>query len=169
VTRRLLLVPLTAVLIAGGCSTYSGGDVVARVADTELSRSELDDIIGTLRPDAPEGDAQVARDAIGFWLLIEAVRVRFEADGIEMTDADRDLATSQLSAPNALPGFTELDNEARDLFVGWQSVLNLLTQLPPEYRDEATADADTYVNPRFGTLQVPGGVIPLALPTQQAT
>jgi hypothetical protein len=169
VTRRFLLIPLTAALIAGGCSTFSGSDDVARISDAELSRSELDDIVAILRPDAPEGDAQTARDTIGFWLLIEAVRVRFEADGIEVTDADRDLATNQLSDPDALPGFTELDDEMRDLFVDWQSVLNILSQLPPEYRDEALAEADAHVNPRFGTLQVPGSVIPLALPTQQAT
>lgn len=76
VNRRLLtiLLPLAAATLAAGCTTFSDADAVARVDDTELSASELDELLDAQQiPDEARGDLELVRPVISQWIEQTAV------------------------------------------------------------------------------------------------
>jgi hypothetical protein len=167
--RRLLLAPLAVAALATGCSTFDT-DVVARVADSELTSDGLDDLTGALATDSPEGDAGVARQVIGFWARIEAVKWAFERDGIEVTDDDRAAAAESLSDPAAFPDFDVLGADVQAELADWQATLDVLGD-DLEYGQQAVAEADTWVSGRYGQVSPDGSgeIVALALPTAAPT
>jgi len=167
--RRLLLAPMAVAALATGCSTFDT-DVVARVADAELTSTRLDDLTGALATDAPEGDAGVARQVIGFWARIEAVKWAFERDGIDVTDDDRDAAADSLNDPAAFPDFESLDDDVQAELAEWQATLDVLGD-DLEYGQRAIAETDVWVSGRYGQFSPDGSgeILALALPTADPT
>ncbi len=171
VTRRILVLvlPLLAATFVAGCSTISDTDVAASVGDAELTTDELEPLVPAVNPGADVTSAEAVRNTISIWLLVETMRARFADDGIEVGDDVRDGATALLSDPSSgLQGWAELDDRTRDELVEWQAVLQVLGQQPPEYRQQAVADADVQVAPRFGWFDPEIGVLPLGLSNDAA-
>jgi hypothetical protein len=119
--RLMLLLPLAATLIAG-CTSFSDNDAVARFEDVELSSGELTDLMAALSPQNVQSDptnADAARETITTWVQIEAVKHRLDADGVLVSDAERDDATTQLAS--FITDFTELSDGLRDFLVDAQA------------------------------------------------
>ncbi len=163
------MLPLLAATLAAGCSTISDTNVAASVGDAELTTDELDALVPAVNPGIDATNADAVRNAISIWLLVETMRARFADDGIEVGEDVRDGATALLSDPSSgLQGWAELDDRTRDELVEWQAVLTVLGEQPPEYRQQAVADADVRIAPRFGWFDPEVGVLPLGLSNDAA-
>jgi hypothetical protein len=162
----LLVLPVAMVPLVAGCSTFTDTDVAASVGDADLTTDELEVLVPAVNPTAPPTSADAVRNTISIWLLVQAISDRFDQDGIEITDDVRGGATERLGDPaSGLAGWAELDEATRAELVEWQSVLEVLAQQPPEYREQAIAEADVEVSPRYGWFDPGTGVVPLGLPT----
>ncbi len=129
--RLTLLLPLAAVLVAG-CASFSDNDAVARFDEVELGADELVDLMSAIRPPNVEGDptdANAARDVISTWVRIEAVKQKLDDDGVAVTDAQLDEATTQMSS--LVPDFTELPDRTRDYLVGAQAAFLAFANVEP--------------------------------------
>jgi hypothetical protein len=158
------VLPFLAATLAAGCSTISDPNVAASVGDAELTTDELEPLVTAVNPGVDVTSADAVRNAISIWLLVETMRASFADDGIEVGDDVRDGAAALLSDPSSgLQGWAELDDRTRDELVEWQAVLQVLGEQPPEYRQQAVADADIEVAPRFGWFDPEVGVLPLGL------
>ena len=119
--RLMLLLPLAAVLIAS-CTSFSDNDAVARFEEIELSTGELTDLMAALSPPNVQSDptnADAVREMITTWVQIEAVKHRLDDDGVIVSDAERDDATTQLAS--FIADFTELSDGLRDFLVDAQA------------------------------------------------
>lgn len=174
VHRRQLtiLLPALAILAASalgaGCSTVEN-DASARVNDTELSPDELTDLVEVIgQPDPNTGvidptNGDTIRSTIQTWVLVEVAGAQLEADGTQLTDDELGAAETLLS--DGLPGFADLSESTRDTLVRARATIEALNGLTdgPAFVQLATANADIYIDPRFGQFDPDSGVLPLAV------
>jgi hypothetical protein len=160
-----ILLPVVVILAASslgaGCSTVDN-DVSARVNDTELSPAGLTELVDVLA----QGDvtnAEAIRNTLDIWVLIEIAGAQFEADGVELTDEELDAARSLLTGQ--LTGFDALGDSTQETLVDAQATLTVLDTLEDgqSFVELATANADIYIDPRFGQFHPVDGVIPLGV------
>jgi hypothetical protein len=94
---------MIAAITLSSCATFSDNANAARVGDVELSRDDLQHYVqdalqardAANAPDELDGDA--FRQVIASWVVDELIRQKLAADGDGVTDADRQLAESQLT------------------------------------------------------------------------
>jgi len=167
VHRRQLtiLLPAIAILAASslgaGCSTVEN-DASARVNDTELSPDELTDLVEVVGGgEVTNGDA--VRSTIQTWVLVEVAGAQLEADGKELTDDE--LAAAETVLSDGLPGFADLSTSTREILVNAQATIDAINALSDgaAFVQLATANADVYIDPRFGQFDPELGVLPLAV------
>ena len=159
---------LAASSFVAGCSTVDD-DASARVNDTELSPEELTDLVEVLsQPDPTTGEVDVTnadaiRSTIQTWVLVEVAGAQLEADGTQLSDEE--LAAADTVLRDALPEFDDLPEATRDTLVNAQATLEAVNGLSDgaAFISLATANADVYVDPRFGQFDPEIGVIPLAV------
>jgi hypothetical protein len=163
--RRLtILLPAVATLaassLAAGCS--SNDDASARVNDQELSPEALTDLVDVLGGgEVTNGDA--IRSTLQTWVLVEVAGAQLQADGTELTDDE--IAAAETLLSDGLPGFADLSRGTRDTLVQAQATLEALNGLTDgaAFVELATANADVYIDPRFGQFDPQAGVLPLAV------
>ncbi len=136
-----MILPLTAALLAGGCSTFSDQDAIARVDDVELKQEQLDEILPLVTSGAdlpPEAIAGATRTAISVWLEAQVFSQAIENSGVGLDPASLDESTERLNAqfPDDFPG---LSDGTRDLLVTYVTGLEQLPSLPRP--DEAAVAA----------------------------
>jgi hypothetical protein len=171
--RRLtILLPTVAILAASslgaGCSTVEN-DASARVNDTELSPDELADLVEVIGQPDPNTNVidptngDTIRGTIQTWVLVEVAGAQLEADGTQLTDDELGAAETLLS--DGLPGFADLSESTRDTLVQARATIDVLNGLADgsAFVQLATANADIYIDPRFGQFDPNAGVLPLAV------
>lgn len=135
-----MILPLAAALLAGGCTTFSDQDAIARVGNVELKQEQLDEILplvtsGTEVP--PEAAAGATRTAISVWLEAQVFSQAVVSSGVELDQAALDESTARLSSQFA-DNFSTLSDGTRDLLVNYVTGLAELPALP---RPDETAVA----------------------------
>ncbi len=126
VNRRLMtiLLPLAAASLTAGCTTFSDADAVARVGDTELSASELDELLTEQQfPDEARNDLGLVRPVISAW--------------IEQTAVENGLFSPELIA--AIPDDQLLGLYGQGIGVAGVTCVRLLVAASPEAGDAAAA------------------------------
>ena len=99
---------LAVALLAAACGGDSGTSdttVVASIADRELTRSQLDDLL-------PDGDNTVPERVAGIvesWLTAQAVEFEIAERGYPVTDEDRELAADVVENNGSLRNDTETE------------------------------------------------------------
>ena len=164
--RRLtILLPTVAILAASslgaGCSTVDN-DASARVNDTELRPDQLTALVDVLAEgDVTNGDA--IRSTLSTWVLVEVAGAQLEADGTQLTDDELGAAETLLS--DGVPGFADLSESTRDTLVQARATIEAINGLSDAaaFVQLATANADIYIDPRFGQFDPQAGVLPLAV------
>jgi len=122
--RRALAVSVivVAALAGAGCSSVNSSDVAASVNGVELSQEDFEAMLVEPAPDGDDAptttvDAGTARDRLSSWTILAILEQELEADGTEVTDADREAAATQLAAndPNWSTSPAALQNLLIDL------------------------------------------------------
>lgn len=136
-----MILPLTAALLAGGCSTFSDQDSIARVNEIELKQGQLDEILPLVTSGAdlpPEAVAGATRTAISVWLEAQVFSQAIEGSGVELDPAALDESTARLTTqfPDS---FTSLSDGTRDLLVTYVTGLEQLPSLPRPDEAEVAA------------------------------
>jgi hypothetical protein len=155
VKRQLLkiLLPLAAASLTAGCTTFTDNDVAARINDVEYSHEDLSGIIDAIGiPEESSNDLDTIRSVTSTLVLAGALNDYFGEQGIEITDADRDVATQGLAG--SLPTFLEATDDVQDLLVDAQAHLTIASALPngAQAQLDAINAADVYIDPRIGTF-----------------
>lgn len=135
-----MILPLTAALLAGGCTTFSDSDAIARVDDVELKQEQLDEILPLVTSGAdvpPEAFAGATRTAISVWLEAQVFSQAVTNSGVELDQAALDDSTARLSSQFP-DDFSTLSDGTRDLLVNYVTGLDELAALP---RPDETAVA----------------------------
>lgn len=152
---RRLAVGLAAVTLFSGCTTFSDGDAVARVNDSELSDETLDDLL-TLLGDvsSPQGtgiNADAARAVISQWVQNETFEQYLDSIGVDTGAARSDFEV----ALAADPAFTDLSETAQAFLVDSNALASVFEGLPDVQTslDEALGDADIHVDARYGSFE----------------
>lgn len=134
--RRTCAAAVAATLLAGGCSTFTDNDAVARVGDVSLSQDGLADIApqaegATTGTPTTEGAGDVEGDpvraTISNWIVTEVLADDVTARGGEVTEEDRGAARAVLEQS---PGFTDESAPRQALFVDQRAVFDVWSQLP---------------------------------------
>ncbi len=175
VTPRTLIAALAVVVaaVASSCTTFTDSSNVARVGDETLSEEELREIVsaitGTPIGDTVDGEnginfvgnANSARTGIEFWITGQLARTELDAVEIEIPQSTIDDTQARLAG--VVPNFGELSADARDTIIDLEATIVVFTNLPnsADVFTAAVDQADIYVDPRYGTFQLPGGVQPL--------
>ncbi|MEM1334807.1 MAG: hypothetical protein AAGG08_15260 [Actinomycetota bacterium] len=157
---------LLAVVALSGCSTFSDGDAIARVNDTELSPELLDDLTTVIGPqaDAVAGTGQNAdavRALISEWIQVSVVTAHLAEWGVADTAAARAAGGAAIDAD---PTLVDISDGARAYLLEAQALIVTFNQLPdPQASFEAAlAASDIVVDARYGTFDPVFGVIPTA-------
>lgn len=166
-----LLAALAGLGLASGCSTFTDSDVVARVGDAELTRDDLDDLVGDTAPELEtilgtggtpggEGDSEgdddddddddgtipgaLAGRIVNFWIQSHTMERAIDEAGAEVTDADRQQRRQALEGnPNL--SFGEFTPSFQEFIVDLEAANAVWTELNTEQTEfDAEAARTSY-------------------------
>lgn len=142
--RSLTILALASAVLAGGCTTFSDADSIARVNDEELDQDQFDELLPlvvdptTLEPGATAG---AARTTISVWIEAQVFTQALDEGGVELDPALLDTTTATLSEQFAT--FASVSDDTRDLLVAYVAGIDQLDQLPRPDDDDVAAWFDS--------------------------
>jgi hypothetical protein len=163
VNRRFAILLLLTATVAVGCSTVDDANTAASVDDSTLSHDQLAELMTLVG--SPAESAVEARNTTLSWIILRALADDAAAQGIEVTDTDRQQAEDSLQT---LPGdLSQVSQSTLDELIEIQAAGVAINRAGAGLDinaliDQTLAVADVEVDPRIGVFDPVGRqVLPL--------